>query len=230
MIQEPDFHLLPIVYEDPWLRILNKPAGMSVLKDNTGRPSLWDLYPEVFGEPPLVVHRLDKGTSGLLIVARTPRARSNLSRLLSRHKMDKTYLALVNGAPVEEEGVIDLPIEKARKGAFRIAPPGKGLPCLTNYRLLARRGPCSLLQIRPETGRTHQIRVHLTAIGCPLAQDPLYGLVKAKPSESPHLTLHAWKLSFPHPTEDGMVDVESPLPEWSKPHWITPDVPLGTAF
>jgi 23S rRNA pseudouridine1911/1915/1917 synthase len=148
-------------------------------------------------------------------------ARSCLSRLLAQRKIEKTYLALVTGEPAEEEGVIDLPIEKGRKGTFRIAPPGEGHPCLTKYRVFARRGQYSLLEIRPQTGRTHQIRVHLAAIGCPLVLDPLYGLVKAKPSERPNLTLHAWKLSFPHPMKQGKLDIESPFPEWSKPHWIS---------
>ncbi len=205
-----------ILHEDDSIRILNKPSGISVLKDNTGKDSLADLYEEVFKEPPLWVHRLDKGTSGVLLVARKHEARRNLQRQFDKGEIEKSYLALVDGAPPEKRGIIDLPLEKARKGKFRIAQTGEGLPSQTDYEVLEQRGDQTLLLCRPKTGRTHQIRVHLQALGCPLARDPLYGLKRGKPSKEPHLTLHAWKIRFRHPESGESMDMEAERPGWAK--------------
>lgn len=205
-----------ILLEDSSIRVLDKPSGISVLKDNTGRLSLDDLYERQFGEPPYWVHRLDKGTSGALLVARSQEARADLQRQFERGEMRKTYLALVEGAPPTEKGVIDLPLEKARKGKFRPARSG-GHPARTDYEVVWKRGGTALLLCRPATGRTHQIRVHLAAIGCPLESDPLYGNRRGKPSEEPFLTLHAWKIGFRKPGGGEFVEVEAPQPEWSHP-------------
>jgi len=215
MSDKTDIPPLPVIFEDESLRVLNKPSGISVLKDNTGAPSVWDLYPQVFGEDPLSVHRLDKGCSGLLVVARTQKARSHLSRSQAKGLFRKTYLALARGEPQEPEGVIDLPLEKGRKAAYRVAELGSGLPSQTEYRVIAHKSGMSLLELGLLTGRTHQIRVHLAAVGCPLVEDPLYGEERRSPSEHPHLTLHAWKLSFPHPATGETVSLEAPPPGWA---------------
>ena len=207
---------LKVLHVDPVLRALDKPSGVSVLKDNTGCPSLSDLYEEALGEIPLWVHRLDKGTSGVLLVARTQESRRSLQRQFNRGEVKKTYLALVMGTPPEERGTIDLPLEKARKGRFRIASAGEGFPSRTDYEVLARSQGRTLLVCHPRTGRTHQIRVHLQSLGCPLVKDPLYGPCRGKPSENPHLTLHAWKVEFRHPQTGERLKVEAIRPEWAK--------------
>lgn len=206
---------LHVLIEEPSFRVLNKPAGVAVLKDNTSVLSLGDLYREQFGEAPLFVHRIDKGTSGILLIARTPEARAQLSRAFSSGQVHKVYLALVEGVLETGEVLVDQPLEKARKGAFRIAPAGCGLPSQTLFKALASLGDRSLLTCEPLTGRTHQIRVHLASIGHPLIKDPRYGHHRARPSLEPELTLHAWKMRFPHPVSGGMVEVEAPVPEWA---------------
>ncbi len=206
-----------VIREEAGYRVLNKPTGLSVLKDNTGAPSVQDLYPTQFGESPLFVHRIDKGTSGLLLVARAEETRAEFARRFSQGGIEKTYLALVWGRPEPEEGLIELPLAPGRKGKFRVAPPGHGLPSRTEYRLLAMGEGMSLLQCRPRSGRTHQIRVHLSALGCPLVKDPLYGRERGKPSRDPELTLHAWKLAFTLPGTVETVQVEAPPPDWAEP-------------
>lgn len=214
---------LPVIREEAGFRVLNKPSGLAVLKDNTGATSIQDLYPTQFGEAPLFVHRIDKGTSGLLMVARTEKTRAALARLFSQSGIEKTYLALVWGRPEREEGLIDLPLEPGRKGRFRVAQPGRGQASRTEFRLLAMGEGVSLIQCRPLSGRTHQVRIHLAAIGCPLVKDPLYGRERSWPSRDPHLTLHAWKLRFSLPGTDQMVQVEAPPPDWATPLLILPN-------
>lgn len=213
-VEDPLRSGIRILLEDSSIRVLDKPSGISVLKDNTGRPSLDDLYERMFGEPPYWVHRLDKGTSGVLLVARSQEARADLQRQFERGEIEKTYLALVDGAPPSDKGVIDLPLEKARKGKFRPARSG-GHPARTDYEVVWKRDGTTLLLCRPATGRTHQIRVHLAAIGCPLDSDPLYGNRRGKPSEEPFLTLHAWRIRFRKPGGEESIEVEAPRPEWS---------------
>lgn len=213
---------LQVLLEEASFRILNKPTGTAVLKDNTGALSIGDLYQEQFREPPLFVHRIDKGTSGVLLIARTQAARAQLSRAFSNGRVHKTYLALVDGVPEWEEILVEKPLEKARKGAFRIAPPGHGLPCKTLSKVVTSMEDRSLLTCEPLTGRTHQIRVHLASIGHPLVNDPLYGNKRARPSLEPELTLHAWKMRFPHPVSGEMAEVEAPVPEWAMGVYTNP--------
>ncbi len=206
---------LQVVTEEPSFRVLNKPSGIAVLKDNTGTVSIGDLYEQQFGEAPLFVHRIDKGTSGLLLIARSQAARAQLSRAFSHGEVHKTYLALVEGVPEWMEILVEKPLEKARKGAFRIAPAGRGLPSRTLFKFVSLRGERSLITCEPLTGRTHQIRVHLASIGHPLVKDPLYGSKRARPSCEPEITLHAWRMEFSHPVSEERVKVEAPVPGWA---------------
>jgi RluA family pseudouridine synthase len=206
---------LPVLYEDEDIRAIGKPSGLSVLMDNTGAPSLADRYLDEFKEPPLFVHRLDKGTSGALLLARREEARKFLSRSFAKGVVKKTYLALVSGIPKVRSGRIEFPLEKARKGKFRVARNGSGLPAITEFRVVKEAEEQSLLEIYPLTGRTHQIRAHLQALGHPLVQDPLYGLKRAKPSLHPTLTLHAWRIEFPHPIREERISIEAEAPLWA---------------
>lgn len=206
---------LPVLLETDGYRILDKPAGLSVLKDNTGRVSLDTVYQSLFNERPYIVHRLDKGTSGILIVARTPQVRTLFNRLFAQGEIAKTYLALVEREASPPEGTIDQPLAEGRKGRFKIASPGTGLPSRTDYRTIHSTPGQSLLECRPLTGRTHQIRVHLAWLGCPLVRDPLYGRRRGRPSLEPDLTLHSWKVMFKDPISGEERNIESPLPEWA---------------
>lgn len=207
--------MLKVLLESPEYRVLDKPSGLSVLKDNTGQPSVGDLYPSEFGEPPLFVHRIDKGTSGALLIARTEAAQANFQRAFAKGEIEKVYLARVESATPERQGTISLPLEKARKGKFRVATVG-GLAARTDYEVIAEMESGALLAVYPKTGRTHQIRIHLAAIGSPLAEDPLYGTVRHRPSLAPHLTLHAWKIRFTDPTTANRIEVIAPPPDWAE--------------
>lgn len=207
---------LPVLLETDGYRILDKPAGLSVLRDNTGAVSLETVYREAFEERPYLVHRIDKGTSGILIVARNPQMRSLFNRLFAHGAIRKTYLALVEGMVLPPAGTIDQPLIEGRRGRYRIASPGTGLPCRTDYYTIQTVSQQSLLECIPLTGRTHQIRVHLAWHGCPLVKDPLYGQKRGKPSLEPELTLHAWKVDFGDPVSGSPCHIEAPAPAWAQ--------------
>lgn len=175
-----------------------------MLADGTGAPCLWDwltseICQKTGGWHPYLVHRLDKGASGIWLVARTQEAQSKLTQQFNKREVDKIYLAGVWGIPPNKEDTIDLPLEKARKGKFRIARKGTGYPSQTHYRLLWSDKRVSLLLIRPMTGRTHQIRVHLQAMGTPVIGDYFYGGQKDKITPAGCFMLHCYKLSLFHP-------------------------------
>jgi 23S rRNA pseudouridine1911/1915/1917 synthase len=178
-----------------------------------------------FGDPgrPGIVHRLDKGTSGLMVVGRTEQAVRSLTEQLSARTAGRQYLALVAGDVVHDQGVVDAPIGRSARMATRMAVTPSGRPARTSYRVLERMsGPpvCTLVEATLETGRTHQVRVHMAAIGHPVAGDERYG-EKSKtmpmtegvePSlQQGRLFLHAHRLTIEHPTK-GRVSWTSPLP------------------
>lgn len=205
---------LKIAYADEDYFILDKPAPLPTLSSaHQEGPTLENaLYahlgcPENYVFRP--VNRLDKGTSGLLAAARNAHAQQLLQRQLHTPEFIREYQALCLGAPPREAGRIDLPIARAGEGGRRgVSPDGK--PAVTHYRLEAQGAGLSLLRLRLETGRTHQIRVHLTALGCPILGDYLYGA--ADPALPGRFALHACLLSFRHPLTGRIVACESPLP------------------
>ncbi|HNS59169.1 MAG TPA: RluA family pseudouridine synthase, partial [Nitrosomonas europaea] len=165
-----------------------------------------------------IVHRLDKDTTGLLVVAKTIEAQFDLARQLQQRTVKRHYLALVLGK-LEKDGVVDAPIGRHPIHRTRMAVVQNGKPARTHYRVLEKFTASTLLHCSLETGRTHQIRVHLLSIGHPLAGDPVYGRTSPDPSTAdavvrlPRQALHAWQLELTHPHSGQILLWESPLPD-----------------
>ena len=214
----PEKMSLSIVYEDADLLVVDKPAGMAV-HPSPGHSShtlvngimahCTDLS-GIGGElRPGIVHRLDKDTSGLIIVAKNDASHTSLARQLKDRKVEKTYIALVEGRPAHEEGMIDGPIGRDPHHRKRMAVVERGRDARTHYRVLKEIDGRSLLEVKPETGRTHQIRVHLASIKHPIVGDILYGR-RREPALSRQF-LHAQRLAFKHPRTGDRLELEAPL-------------------
>ena len=213
------------VFEDPDLIVVDKPAGL-VVHPGAGHDSrtlvhgLLARYPDIagVGDPhrPGIVHRLDRGTSGLLVVARTERAHHLLVEQMRAHQPERVYCALVGGHPEAPSGLIDAPIGRSSRNPQRMTLTERGRPARTRYtveRRYAQPACVALLECQLETGRTHQIRVHLRAIGHPVIGDPTYGPRRADDIFGlSRPFLHARSLSFSHPVSGRTVRAESPLP------------------
>jgi len=204
-----------IAWEDEYLAVVDKPAGLTV-HPGAGRPAgtLVDALAGLVsgGEPgrPGIVHRLDRDTSGLMVVARSEEAHKRLSALVKRRGLERTYLALVRGQPASRTGRIEAPIGRDRDDPTRFSlETDTPRDAITHFELAESHRGSSLLRVKLETGRTHQIRVHLAAIGLPVVGDRVYGVTDPALSRQ---FLHASRLAFPHPFTDELVDVESPLP------------------
>lgn len=207
---------LTVVYEDNSLAAINKPPGLAVhgAPGDTG-PSVAGWWLEQLGpaaagfdaERPGIVHRLDKDTSGVLLLAKTPAAQASLSRAFEERTTRKTYLAIVEGTPAQPRAVVDAPIDRHPGDRTRMAVTTSGRPSRTEYEVIAADKERSLLEVHPETGRTHQIRVHLAAIGCPVANDGVYG----RRATHGRQLLHAYRIAVPHP-EGGTLTVTAPVP------------------
>jgi 23S rRNA pseudouridine1911/1915/1917 synthase len=162
---------------------------------------------------PGIVHRLDKDTSGLLLVAKNDAAHLALSRQLAQRAMDKHYLAVVEGIMKEESGLVEAPIARSQKDRKKMAVDPDGRQALTRWRMLSAMKDCALLDVKIETGRTHQIRVHMRHIHHPVAGDPIYG--QKNGVKAPRLMLHAGYLGFDHPrTGEKMSFTALPPQEW----------------
>lgn len=207
-----------ILYEDHSLIAFNKPSGLAVQAGSGIGRSLDDLmaaFAKSNGKRPRLVHRLDQGTSGVIVAAKTQPVAAKLSEAFAGRDVQKTYLALVKGLlPDADEGLIDAPlvkVEESGKARMIVAKPErKGAQAArTGWRVRARNGAFALMELAPETGRMHQIRVHLMSLGCPILGDALYGEGRAT---APRLMLHAARLDLPHPEGKRLV-LESPLPE-----------------
>ncbi len=215
---------LAIVYEDQDLLVVNKPAGMVVhpARGHSG-DTLLDMllarYPEMgqFGdsERPGIVHRLDKDTSGLLIVAKNMRAQAALVEQMKQHAIIKRYLALVEGVVALDAGSIDAPIGRDPRYRQQMAiTTASSREARTHFRVVQRFNRHTLLLLQLETGRTHQIRVHLQAIGYPVVGDPVYGPTgKHDTLQLSRQFLHAYQLAFNHPITGQRIELEAPLPK-----------------
>jgi len=210
-------------YEDPWLLVVSKPAGLVVhpgpghpegtlvnaLLARAGRPAGGD------AERPGIVHRLDAGTSGLMIVAKDHEVHERLVAMLADREVTRVYLALVDGAPSTDSGTIDAPIGRSPRDRKRMAVVDGGREAVTDFRMLQRFREAALVEVSPRTGRTHQIRVHLAAAGYPVLGDSVYGRNR-KLAARLGLTrpfLHAASLRFEHPVQKDVIELHDPLPE-----------------
>jgi len=210
-----------LIHEDAQLLAFNKPSGLAVQGGSGVQRSLEDLlaaFAKSNGKRPHLVHRLDRDTSGIIIAARTKPAAAFFSEAFAGRDVKKTYLAIVcGGAPAPEAGAIDLPLKKSsRKGldVMEIARPGEtgAQTALTGYRACAASDAAALVELAPETGRMHQLRAHLAAIGRPIAGDAKYGgLFDLAGIRIPRLMLHAAALDVPLP-EGGRRRFEAPPP------------------
>jgi 23S rRNA pseudouridine955/2504/2580 synthase len=206
-----------ILHEDRALIVLDKPAGLAV-QGGTGTRRHVDGMLQAWaagGERPRLVHRLDRDTSGLLVVAKTAAVAAKLTEAFRRQRVEKLYWALVVGRPPETEGWIDQALTKQPgKDGERVAASASGVPARTLYRVVARAGKVACwLALKPLTGRTHQLRAHCALLGTPIIGDGKYGGPRAHPDGAPKgLMLHAREIRLPHP-DGGMLELTAPLSE-----------------
>ena len=205
---------VPVIFEDEYILVVDKPAGL-VVHPGAGNPS-GTLVNALLSEGiaggedrsrPGVVHRLDRDTSGLMVLARGEPAYSRLVEMMSAREVGRTYRAVVVGEGLPQTGTIDSPVGRDPDNPTLMAA-GIGKPAITHFEVLAEASGHTMLTVRLQTGRTHQIRVHLSAIGYPVYADPLYG----SPIPDSRLWLHAEQLSFQHPMSGKALDFRSELP------------------
>ena len=213
---------LDIIYEDSDIIVINKPKGMVVHPAN-GNPDgtlvnailsiCKNSLSGIGGElRPGIVHRLDKDTSGLIIVAKNDKAHINMSEQIKERNVKKTYIALVRGNVPEEEATINMPIGRSTKDRKKMAVTKNGKQAITHFKVLKRYSKYTLLEIKIETGRTHQIRVHMAEIGYPVVGDAVYSNGKNEWGIEGQC-LHAKTLGFIHPRTKQYMEFDSPLPE-----------------
>ena len=221
---EPEEMPLEVVHEDDDVLIINKPAGLvthpspghstgTLVNALLARGGV-EAYGSIGGEDrPGIVHRLDRDTSGLIVIARNDRAQAALMGQLKARRVRKTYLALVHGAVPAEVGRIEAPIGRDPRQYNRMAVVAGGRPSVTGYRARERFSGWTLLEIDLMTGRTHQIRVHLASIGHPVAGDPVYATGEARrgPAGLARLFLHSWRIEFAAVNGEGLIRAEAPL-------------------
>jgi RluA family pseudouridine synthase len=210
-----------LLFEDAGLLALDKPAQLATqgtLASDRANALAW-AHAYTGGEV-YSVHRLDLGTSGVLLVARNPEVASALGAQLRDGRVEKRYLALAFGRLPAEAGSIEFPLRKgATPGRYEVAPAGTGWPSHTDYRVLAARGDVLFVEARPRTGRTHQIRVHLSYLGAPLLGDRRYrgpssvALPSGGAFTAARAMLHAAAIRFDHPVSGTSMEIEAPLPE-----------------
>ncbi len=210
LFSEAELHAR-LLYRDALILVVDKPAGIAVHKGPKGGENFEASFHHLrFGLPrnPALAHRLDRDTSGCLALGRHHKALEKLGLLFKQGKIGKTYLAIVEGFPEPDEGLIDLPLGRrdANRGWWMKVDP-EGQPSQTRWKILARGEGHALLALRPLTGRTHQLRVHCAAMGWPILGDPIYGAGGATP-----LQLHAQRIEIPLYKNKEPIIVEAPMP------------------
>jgi tRNA pseudouridine32 synthase / 23S rRNA pseudouridine746 synthase len=202
-----------ILFIDGEALVIDKPAGLPVDPPRDGSLSLDNHMESLrfgFHRWPVAVHRLDRDTSGCLLLARNPKAAARFGQAFETGAVEKVYLAVLDGVPGEEAGTIDLPLAKVstRERGWRMVADAKGKPARTAWQMLRTEGGRALVEFRPETGRTHQIRVHAASgLGAAVVGDPVYGQADAG-----GMLLHARRLVLPRPGKPA-VEAEAPVPE-----------------
>jgi 23S rRNA pseudouridine1911/1915/1917 synthase len=232
---EPNVPLyFDVLYEDEAVLAVDKPAGLPVHPSATyHKNTLTYLLRQRFGDAaPQIAHRLDRETSGLLLCGRTRAAERQLKMGVENRQVSKRYLAIVRGVMPDDEGRIELPMDRAKEGLhvlMEVTPKGEGYPSVTGYRVVARRDDATLVSLAPESGRQHQLRVHLSALGFPIIGDKLYGPEGSQPFLDyietgmtdelrqrlghDRQALHAYELEFMHPTKGEPMTLRAPLAE-----------------
>jgi len=211
-----------IIFIDAEALVIDKPAGLPVDRPRSGAASVESRIDELkagFQRPPVAMHRLDQDTSGCLLLARNPKAVKRFQQSFEGGLVRKAYLAVVAGELGEEEGAIDLPLAKVstERDGWRMTVDAAGKPAVTRWKRLAVAAGQSLVELRPETGRTHQLRIHAArGLEAPIVGDPVYGGASARGGEmvpaGAGMLLHAWRLAVPRdPREE--IDVTAAVPE-----------------
>lgn len=221
---EPENIPIDIIYEDSDVIVVNKPQGMVVHPapgnyEGTLVNALLNHCSDLSGingvARPGIVHRIDKDTSGILVVAKNDNAHNKLSEQFKEHSITRVYLALVEGIIKEDEGTIDAPLARHPKERIKIAIVPSGRRAVTHYKVIKRFKEHTLVQCKLETGRTHQIRVHMCHIGHPLVGDPVYGYKKQKFNLEGQM-LYAQKLGFIHPKTNEYIEFQCDIPSYFK--------------
>ncbi|MHB1453642.1 MAG: RluA family pseudouridine synthase [Saccharofermentanales bacterium] len=220
---EPQDIALDIVYEDEWIAVINKPQGLVVHpapghRDGTLVNALLFHYKDNLSDlngtfRPGIVHRIDKDTSGLLLVVKKNEIHGKISDAISRHEIRRTYLAIVCGILQEDNGTINLPLARNPLNRLKIAVVKDGKQAVTHFKVLQRFAQYTYVELTLETGRTHQIRVHMAHINHPVLGDTLYG-GRRKNIRLVGQALHACRLEFIHPATNRDIIVEAPLPQY----------------
>jgi len=201
---------VPVIYENENIIVFNKPAG--ILSTSKGEDSFESTIEDLLPESNLLAHRLDRSTSGVIIGAKDRETRAYLQRQFQDRKVHKVYYAIVVGKPKLSQAVIDLPIARNLKKPTTFIVDAAGRHAVTEYKVIKTRGDLSLLELKPQTGRTHQLRVHLAYIGTPILGDTAYGNARDK---SQRIMLHAHSLEITIPSKDGGIRkiFSVPMPE-----------------
>ena len=216
----PEEGPLSIVFEDEWIIVLDKPPGIVVhptYKNWSGtllNSVLWRVRDRADAQPGILT-RLDKDTSGLVVMALTPEVHSAMQRDQAARRIDKSYLAIVQGTPEPARGTIALPLGRDLADRRRVIVTDTGAASETRYEVMARlHGDTTLVRCELVTGRTHQIRVHLSSRGWPILGDPSYGVASATIARQ---ALHAWRVRLPHPITRASIDLEAQIPPDMRP-------------
>jgi len=212
----PEEILSRLLYRDALMLVIDKPAGIPVHKGTGGGENLEQFFDVLrFGLPrlPALAHRLDRDTSGCLVLGRHRQALHRLGQLFASNRVSKTYWAVVKSCPPKAEGTIDMPLAKKSQSSrhWQMKPEEGGLEAVTHYKVMGRGDGISWLELKPQTGRTHQLRVHCAAIGCPIVNDPIYGDgVSIAPGG---LQLHARAITIPLYPKKDPITATAPVPE-----------------